>query len=169
VTWSGCSIGSASSSSVGVVASRLFFFGRQGAQAGARLRGDHHCRPVGCDDVAEFLQHQRRAQQVHMQDGGRWRLRWRHAGGVHHAQHVAQGLRLRGQRLHRSARRDIDHGGRGIEAGLFQCLGHRVGILLVQVGHQDVAAGADAAGNGQADRAGAYQYGNLGHVHLLGK
>ena len=47
---------------------------------------------------------------------------------------------------------------------LLQHLGGCVGVRLVQVGEEDVFAGADAAGDGLADRAGADDDGDFAHA-----
>jgi hypothetical protein len=57
----------------------------QRRQAVPRLRRDHDARPGRCDDVAEFLEHQRCAVQVDLQDRRRRRLRRRDAGRVDQA------------------------------------------------------------------------------------
>ena len=50
-----------------------------------------------------------------------------------------------------------------VEAGVLEHLGGGVGVLVAQVGEQDALAGTDSSGDGQPDRAGSDDDGDVGH------
>jgi len=71
------------------------------------------------------------------------------------------------QRVHRLARRDIDGLGADVEAGVPQYLGRGVGVRVVQVGQDEVLAGADAPGDRLTDRPCSDNDDDLAHEELL--
>ena len=58
---------------------------------------------------------------------------------------------------------DVDGGGADVEAGVAHRLGGGLGVGLAQVGQHDVLAGADAPGDGLADRPGADDDDDVAH------
>jgi hypothetical protein len=73
------------------------------------------------------------------------------------------------ERLQRLARGHIHGCGTDLEPGVAQHLGGGVGVGLVQVGDQDVLAGADPPGDGLSDRPGPDDDRDLAHPDLLGR
>jgi hypothetical protein len=92
---------------------------------------------------------------------------WVRPGGVDDPGDLTQpGGRL-DQDVQRPARGHVHGGGADLEPGVGQHLGGSVGVGLVQVGHQDLLAGADPPGDGLTDRPGADDNIDLTHGDLL--
>ena len=70
------------------------------------------------------------------------------------------------QRVHRCTGGDVGSGSADVETGVRKYLGRSVGVLLAQVGQQDVLACADTPGDGLAYLAGSYDDDNFGHGDL---
>ena len=79
---------------------------------------------------------------------------WGDAGGVDDAGDVAERGGGLDEGVDRVAGGDVDGGRADVEAGVAQDFGGGVGVVLAQVGQDDVLAGADAPGDGLADRPG---------------
>ena len=62
------------------------------------LRRNHDARTAGRDDVAEFLEHQRRAVQINLENGLRGGLARGHAGGMDETADLTDASRLLDER-----------------------------------------------------------------------
>jgi hypothetical protein len=71
------------------------------------------------------------------------------------------------QSVNRLSGGDVDGGGADVEAGVGEDLGGGVGVLLAQVGQQDVFAGADPPGDGLADLSGSDGDDDFAHGAVL--
>ena len=107
------------------------------------LRRDHDARAAAGDDVAELLQHERRAVQIDLEDRRRRRLRRGDAGRMDQPGDLAQPRGRLDERMHGLARGHVDRRDAHLVSGVAQDLRRRVGVLLTQVGQQDVLAHAD--------------------------
>jgi hypothetical protein len=103
---------------------------RQRTHAVAGLGRDNDARSTARDDLAEFLQQQRRAVEIDLQDGFDGGLRGGDARSLNEPGHLAHGGCRSRQIFNGPARRDIDGCRPHIETGVAQRLCRSVGILL---------------------------------------
>ena len=133
------------------MASALFCSTVSGGKAVPRLRGDDDASPAAGDDVAELLQHERRAVQIDFEDRCRRRLRRGDAGGVDQPGDVADTVAVSTSACTGLARGHVDGRDAHLVPGVRQDLRRRVGVLPAQVGQQDVLARADPPRDGLTD------------------
>lgn len=105
-----------------------------------RLRGDNDARSVACNDVAEFLEHERGAIQIDLEDRGRRCLGGGDTGGMDDAGYVADRRGGLDERVDRCARGDIDDSGAHLEPGVAQDFCGRIDVMLAQISQQDALA-----------------------------
>ena len=120
------------------------------------LRGNDDASTAFGDDLAEFLQHEGGAVEIDFEDGLRRGLRRRNAGGMNDAVNVAERAGLCDKRFDRSTGRHVNRRRRHFKTGFAQRLRRRVGILLAQIGQQQVSPRADPPGDGLANGTGTY-------------
>ena len=154
VTWSGWRKGRPSSSSTGVVANALFCSTVSGGRRCPDCEAMTTPAPPRGDDVAELFQHEGRAIQIDFEDRGRRGLRRGDAGSVDQPGDVAQTRGRLDERVHGLARRCIDGRDAHVVSGVRQHLCRRLGIVLAQIGQQDVLADTNPPGDGLTDLTG---------------
>ena len=116
------------------------------------LRRDHNASAAAGDDIAELLQHERRAIQIDLEDRRRRGLRGGNTGGMDEAGDVADRRGRLDKRMHRLARGNIDGRGAHLDIPAFaQDFRRRIGVILAQISQQDVLAYADPPRDRLAD------------------
>jgi hypothetical protein len=118
---------------------------------------------AGRDHVRELLQDERGSVQIDRKDHLRLCLTGRHARRMDDARDVATGGRTLRERVDRLARGHIHGGSADVKAGIGQNLSRRIRVRLVEIGEEDMLAGADPPGDRLADLARADYDGDFAH------
>jgi hypothetical protein len=119
------------------------------------------------DDVAELLEHERRAVQVDLQHRLGRRLRRRDSSRVDQPGDVPEACGLLDERMNGLAVGRVDRRNADVVARVAEGLGRGVGVLLAHVSQQNVLADADAPRDGLADQAGSDDDDHLAHADSL--